>query len=188
MGIRETNTKFYLPDTMMHVTTLLIIFLFSAAAFERDEEMFNLIGVMADNLCVFATANSQMPDIKAEFKNLNQEMVEASRKTEQQFKNLHQETEQLLKNLHQETEQQFKNLHQEMVEANRKTEQQFKNHSQEIKNLSQEVRKGRLQLKGVKKSVQDLVVRMDPIIARHKFINKYFLIPISVAGDLYRHV
>jgi hypothetical protein len=45
----------------MYASTLLLLFVYSAAAFERDEEMINLMRAVAENLCIFTTANSSMP-------------------------------------------------------------------------------------------------------------------------------
>ena len=156
-GIVGTVKSFFFLETMMHVTTLLINFLFSAAAFEADEELSKMMRAATENLCAFDIANSSILDIKADIKNLNKDVIEGIRKIE----NLSQEMNKKVENLSEE----FRDL----SEESRDLSEEFKNLSEEFKNLGQDFKK---ENEGVKKSIQDLIVRVDPLIARHNFVDK----------------
>ena len=156
-GIVGTVKSFFFLETMMHVTTLLINFLFSAAAFEADEELSKMMRAATENLCAFDIANSSILDIKADIKNLNKDVTEGIIKIE----NLSQEMNKKVENLSEE----FRDL----SEESRDLSEEFKNLSEEFKNLGQDFKK---ENEGVKKSIQDLIVRVDPLIARHNFVDK----------------
>ena len=136
VGIVGTVKSYFFLETMMHVTTLLIIFLFSAAAFEPDEELFKMMRAATENLCAFDIANSPILDIKADIKNLNNDMIEGIRNIE----NLSQVMNKKVQNLSEEIE----------------------NLSEEFMNLRQDFEKDGLSNEGVKKSIQDLIARVAP--------------------------
>ena len=175
VGIVGTVKSFFFLETMMHVTTLLINFLFSAAAFEADEELSKMMRAATENLCAFDIANSSILDIKADIKNLNKDVIEGIRKIE----NLSQEMNKKVENLSQEMNKKVENLSEEfrdlseefrdLSEESGDLSEEFKNLSEEFKNLGQDFKK---ENEGVKKSIQDLIVRVDPLIARHNFVDK----------------
>ena len=163
-GIVGTVKSFFFLETMMHVTTLLINFLFSAAAFEADEELSKMMRAATENLCAFDIANSSILDIKADIKNLNKDVIEGIRKIE----NLSQEMNKKVENLSEE----FRDLSEEfgdLSEESSDLSEEFKNLCEKFKNLGQDFKK---ENEGVKKSIQDLIVRVDPLIARHNFVDK----------------
>ena len=167
----------------MLVITLLIFFLLSAAAFERDEEMFDIMKAVAENLCAMNNRNSSKSDLKDDLKNLSKDFSSKFENLKDDLKNLSKDFSSKFENL----SSKFENLSSRFEINSQKVEtvsQKVETLSQKVETLSEDFTLERTSNKVIMKSLAD---RVDPIIKRHDFINRNFVIPISLAGGALSH-